>query len=55
MYRSTGCVIIHDEYVVIVAQALRKCGYPRWINGHRCRGGGGLRAPRSGLGLRAVA
>ena len=27
-----------DEYVVIDAQALRKCGYPRWIYGQRCTG-----------------
>ena len=38
MYRSTGCVIIHDEYVVMDAQGLRKCAYPRSIYGHICIG-----------------
>ena len=38
IYRSTGCVIIHDEYLIIDAQELRKCGYPRSIYGHRCTG-----------------
>ena len=38
MIRNTGSVDIHDEYVVIDAQALGKCGYPRSIYGHRCTG-----------------
>ena len=36
MYRSTESVDIDDGNMVIYAQALRKCGYPRWIYGQRC-------------------
>ena len=36
--QSTEIVDIDDGYMVIDAQALRKCGYPRWIYGHKCKG-----------------